>query len=251
MAPYLVLIILSAGIVASIRWKKLTVPAALTGGVLGWLIYAGAGLTGLSMLAAFFIMGTAATSWKKKEKRLIKTNDSQQVTRKASQVIANGGVAALTGLGILLFPAYRPLLQIAMAGSLASATADTLSSELGMVTGRRFYHILSFKPDQKGRDGVVSIEGLLIGLAGSAIIGGLYLLGGHLLGDHYTPGYEQNSLGNGRGSAFWIIVLAGTVGNLVDSVLGATLERRGMIGNDTVNFLNTLAAALVAGVLAA
>ena len=246
MAPYLVLIILSAGIVASIRWKKLTVPAALTGGVLGWLIYAGAGLTGLSMLAAFFIMGTAATSWKKKEKRLIKTNDSQQVTRKASQVIANGGVAALTGLGILLFPAYRPLLQIAMAGSLASATADTLSSELGMVTGRRFYHILSFKPDQKGRDGVVSIEGLLIGLAGSAIIGGLYLLGGH-----YTPGNGGRSLGEGRGSAFWIIVLAGTVGNLVDSVLGATLERRGMIGNDTVNFLNTLAAALVAGVLAA
>ena len=42
------------------------------------------------------------------------------------------------------------------------------------------------------------------------------------------------------------IVLAGTVGNLVDSIIGATWERRGVIKNDAVNFLNTLAASLAA-----
>jgi uncharacterized membrane protein len=39
------------------------------------------------------------------------------------------------------------------------------------------------------------------------------------------------------------------MGNLADSVLGATLERQHKMGNDTVNFLNTLFAALVAGFL--
>jgi uncharacterized membrane protein len=42
----------------------------------------------------------------------------------------------------------------------------------------------------------------------------------------------------------WIIA-AGTAGNLSDSVMGALLERRGVIGNNAVNFLNTLIAALV------
>jgi uncharacterized membrane protein len=45
-----------------------------------------------------------------------------------------------------------------------------------------------------------------------------------------------------------VIVFAGVMGNLADSVLGAALERRHYIGNDTVNFLNTLFAALVAGI---
>jgi uncharacterized membrane protein len=44
----------------------------------------------------------------------------------------------------------------------------------------------------------------------------------------------------------WLLV-AGTAGNLADSVLGATLERRGVLDNNTVNFLNTLTGALVAG----
>ncbi|HZX59247.1 MAG TPA: DUF92 domain-containing protein, partial [Mucilaginibacter sp.] len=46
------------------------------------------------------------------------------------------------------------------------------------------------------------------------------------------------------GRTFWLIVLAGTIGNLADSVLGAKYERKGKIGNNTVNFLNTLIAAL-------
>jgi uncharacterized membrane protein len=76
-------------------------------------------------------------------------------------------------------------------------------------------------------DGVVSWEGLLIGVAGSAVIATIY------------------SFAFGWDSCFLWIVTAGTVGNLSDSVLGATLERRGVLHNDAVNFLNTLVAALV------
>ena len=35
------------------------------------------------------------------------------------------------------------------------------------------------------------------------------------------------------------IVIAGFIGNIADSVLGATIERTGSVGNDMVNFINT------------
>jgi uncharacterized protein (TIGR00297 family) len=248
-----VILILAAGMLFSIRWKKLTVPAAITGALLGGTIYAGAGLTGLSMLTVFFILGTAATSWKKNEKHPLidapstqpnstlahstskpiqPTGNAYQPTRHTGQVLANAGIAAITGGLIILLPTARQLLQLMMAASIASAAADTVSSELGMVYGRRFYNILTGRPDQRGLDGVISIEGLLFGLAASAVIAFIY------------------ALGIGWNNYFWIILIAGTMGNGIDSLLGATLERRRLINNDTVNFLNTLAAALIAAALA-
>jgi uncharacterized protein (TIGR00297 family) len=225
--PYPVLIFLLTGVAASIFFKKLTVTAAITGGILGWLIYAGGGYRGLAGIVVFFILGTAATSWKKKKKSSIRANAGHQSTRTTGQVIANAGVAALAGLLAVLFPSSRDLLQLMMAGSLSAAMADTLSSELGMVYGRRFYHILTWKPDEKGQDGVVSLEGLLIGIIGSSVIA--------LIANNH----------------FWVIVIAGTIGNLADSLLGASFERQGRLSNNTVNLLNTLTGALTAGLLVA
>jgi len=228
----IVLLVLLAGIIFSVGRKKLTLPAALTGAILGWLVYKGGGYTGLAMLTSFFILGTAATSWKKKEKMLIKGHATHQPTRTAGQVIANGGVAALAGLAALLLPHYRPLLQVMMAAGLAAAAADTLSSELGMVYGRRYYHILTWRPDEKGLDGVVSREGWLIGIAASAVIAVVY-----------AAGYGWNT------RIFLVLIGSGTLGNLIDSLLGAVWERKGQLSNNAVNFLNTLTAALAAGLL--
>jgi len=47
-------------------------------------------------------------------------------------------------------------------------------------------------------------------------------------------------------SQLWIPVAAGLVGMLMDSVLGATLQRRGRMNNETVNLVGTLAAAALA-----
>ncbi|SEP01609.1 TIGR00297 family protein [Mucilaginibacter gossypiicola] len=224
----LLTLILAAGMVYSISARKLTVMAALTGAAVAILVFTGAGFTGLAMMTTFFILGSAATSVQSKTKDDL--NADQKGGRTTGQVLANAGTAALCGVLILVLPAHADILQLMMAASFASATADTLSSELGMVYGKRFFNIITLKPDTRGLDGVVSAEGTLIGITGSVVIAVVYAIG---------MGWTTNLI--------WIIV-AGTLGNLTDSVLGAVLERKGLINNNTVNFLNTLMAALFMGV---
>jgi uncharacterized protein (TIGR00297 family) len=222
----IILTLLVIVMIACVKTKKLTVPASLLAGLIGFLIRTGAGYPGLIMLGAFFIMAVLATSHKKE----LKANADQQ-QRTASQVFANGGMAAILATIAWFHPYGAERYILMMAAGLASATADTLSSELGMVYGRNFYNILTFKREAKGLDGVVSLEGTILGAAGTLVIAGIYGIG---------YGFNYQCL---------VIVFAGIMGNLADSVLGATLERQHKIGNDTVNFLNTLFAALVAGLL--
>ena len=216
---------------ASVMAGKLTASGALAGGFIAFCMYAGAGYWGIALLGLFFVSGTMATSWKHTEKEKEGAAEKNKGRRKASQVIANGGVAGLAGLLVVLFPHYTHILQLMMAASLASAMADTLSSELGTVYGSRFFNILSFKKDQRGMDGVVSLEGTLIGIASSMLMVLLYIWGFKRVDD------------------FWILVVAGTIGNLADSIMGALWERRHLIYNDAVNFLNTLIAAISAWVM--
>lgn len=217
-----VLLFLAGAATASAYWKKLTPLAALTGFLVGYAVYAGGGYRGLLLLALFFILGTAATAWKKREKLLIRGSAAHQSTRNAAQVLANGGVAAITGILAFLFPGCKALFLLMMASSLSSATADTLSSELGMVYGRRFFNILTGKREERGLDGVISLEGLVLGTAGSILIAVVY------------------------GRRLLLVTGVGLIGNLADSLLGASFERRGRLSNDAVNFANTLIAALCA-----
>ncbi|GAB4016206.1 DUF92 domain-containing protein [Spirosoma koreense] len=227
--PYWVVLgILLIGMLLSVKANKLTPVGALTGGLLGFAIFLGAGLTGLAMLGVFFVLGSLATSWRLQDKVKIGVAEANKGRRTASQAIANAGMAGILGLLAWLYPAKAELFQIMLAASFSSATADTCSSELGTVYGRRFYNILTLRPDTRGLDGVISLEGTLLGLLGSSLIAVLY------------------GIGFGWGWPVLWLLIAGTIGNLSDSLLGATLERRGTLPNDAVNFLNTLVGALVA-----
>jgi uncharacterized protein (TIGR00297 family) len=212
---------------ASAAAKKLTWPAAATGVLLGFLIYKGGGFTGMAMLATFFVLGTVATGWGYRQKQERGIAEERGGRRTAGQVWANAGVASIAGLLAIVLPQKLAAFQLAIAGCFSAATADTLSSELGNLYGKHFYNILTFRKDQRGLDGVISLEGTLCGVAGSIIIALLF-----------SVSFDFQSF-------LWIVV-AGTMGNLADSVLGATVERRGWLGNNAVNFLNTLVGALVA-----
>jgi uncharacterized protein (TIGR00297 family) len=118
-----------------------------------------------------------------------------------------------------------------MAASFASATADTLSSELGNLYGKKFYNVITLQKDIRGLDGVISFEGTMLGVLGSICIALVF------------------SASFAFGFQFLLIVIAGTAGNLFDSVLGATLERKHRLNNNAVNFLNTAMAAVIMYIL--
>jgi uncharacterized protein (TIGR00297 family) len=223
----IVAIIICTGVALSIALRKLSVAGALTGGVLASLLYKGIGVTGILMLAAFFIAGTIATGIGAGRKERLGMSEKNKGQRSAWQVLANGGVAGIAGLIAWINPDQQIIAQLTAAAALASAAADTLSSELGSIYGSRFYNILSFKRDRPGLDGVISIEGTLSGIGGSVLIALIYIAG---------YGYSFHC---------WWILLAGTAGNLADSILGASLQRKGWLTNDMVNGLNTLIAAVV------
>lgn len=228
---WLLLGILAAGMFLSVYFRKLNLLGALTGGVLAGCIYLGAGFTGIALMSVFFLLGTLATGHQFHIKERLKAAEKSKGERNAVQVLSNAGVPALCGLLAWIYPEKAPLFRLMLAAGFSSATADTLSSELGTVYGKKFYNILSLRPDLRGRDGVVSLEGTLLGAVGSILIAVIFAIG---YGFHYE--------------ALWI-VLAGVVGNWTDSMLGATVQRRHYLNNNSVNLFNTAVAALVAWVL--
>ncbi|MFD0794042.1 DUF92 domain-containing protein [Mucilaginibacter litoreus] len=223
----LLVILLAASL--SYKAQKLTLVGALTGVLVAVLIYLGSGIAGIVLLTVYFLLSTWATSHKKQQKKY--PDEGHPQIRDAWQVLANGGIASLCGLAAYCLPEMSMLFRVLVAAALSAATADTLSSELGTVYGSRFYNILSWKQDTKGRDGVISLEGSIIGITGSGLIALTYA---------FFYGWNTMLLD---------IILAGTAGNLADSVLGAALERKGHLNNNAVNLLNTLTAVIICCIL--
>jgi len=220
--------LLIAMMVICVRANKLTLPASLAAGLIGFLVYSGAKEKGILMLVALFILSVLATSHKRHIKAKYHPEVLESKGRNIWQVFANGGVAAILGSLAIIDYNHSELYILMMAASLASALADTLSSELGMIYGSKFYNILNLKREANGLDGVVSVEGTLIGACGAFVIAFIY------------GGFDEKCL---------IVAISGILGNLIDSMLGATIERKNYIGNDMVNFLNTLLASILAMVL--
>ena len=113
--------------------------------------------------------------------------------------------------------------------ALAEATADTLASELGEVLGGPPFLVTTLRRVAPGTDGAVSLAGTVAGTGGAVLV---VLV-------------AMSTLGLRPGDA--IAAGLGAVGGLfVDSLLGATAERRGWLNNDAVNFLSTFAASVIA-----
>ena len=181
-------------------------------------------------LALLFVLTWAATRFRRAKKEVSGVAEAR-TGRRASQVIANLGVAALciTFSGIHHTHNYWACYFAALA-ALAEATADTLSSEIGQGIAGPAFLITNLRQVPPGTDGAISLAGTFAGIFGAAAV---------ILVGFPRPFWRTTPM------LFAAIFLAASAGLLFDSLLGAALERRGWLGNDLVNFLSTAFAALV------
>jgi uncharacterized protein (TIGR00297 family) len=174
------------------------------------------------LLIVFFVT-FAATRAGDSRKRQFKMSQAEG-GRSASQVTSNLGVAALA----LAVPSFVPAYLLALA-ALAELAADTTSSEIGAALATRTVLITTWESVPPGTDGGISLSGTIAGIAAAAITAACATVFG------LVPGLGA-----------FVIACSGVAGMFVDSLLGATLEKRGYLNNDLVNLLSTAAAALLA-----
>jgi uncharacterized protein (TIGR00297 family) len=195
--------------------------------------------SGLTPLVLLFLLTFLATRAGRQRKAIAGLAE-QRRGRNAAQVIANLSVAAICVsswttwiLGretswMLADGAIWMMKTMALA-ALVEATADTVSSEIGQAFGGRPVMITTMRRVEAGTDGAVTLLGSCAGIGGGAAVA---LAGGWAMHLH--------------AAAVMVALVAGICGLFFDSLVGATLERRGWIGNDLVNFASTAFAAAVA-----
>lgn len=252
--PYirLAIILLALGVMAFISWKKkfLTLSGIIMAIVIGMVVFYIGGVACFVMLLFFFISSSVIGKLVRNDDRIGKKGGRRDM----AQVAANGVPAAL----MLILSRVSPFpieALIAFAAAIAEAEADTMASEIGMLSHKDPVSIITFTKVPKGLSGGVTVLGTIASLVASSVMALLFMgTAGCLLSEAV------------------IIAASGLLGALFDSFLGATVQvhyrdktgalterpydgegnrnerARGMkwIDNDAVNFLSGLFSASIA-----
>jgi uncharacterized protein (TIGR00297 family) len=244
----------SGAIAALALWRGALAPSGAAAALaIGTAIFVGGGPRAFGALGAFFVTSTLLGRVGRARKAATKREFSKGDRRDAWQALANGGVAAGAALlSCVAPPSLHAALLAAIYGALATANGDTWATELGVLSRGEPFSLVRARRVPRGTSGAVSPLGLAATVGGAALVA-LFAL-----------------------PSFGAVVAAGTIGSLVDSLLGATVQAgfhcdacardceaavhhcgtparhvRGLraFGNDAVNLAATLAGALVAASL--
>jgi len=209
--------------VAILGWAARTVTAAgaVTGMIIGAVMIIGAGMPGWALLITTFVTVSLTTRLGHARKSAAGIGEDRGGRRGPGNAIANTGIAAWAALVAAASP-DPALAHLALVAALVTAGSDTVASEVGKAYGRTTWLVTSFERVPRGTTGAISLEGTLAGLLSAALLTGF----GAWVG--LVPV-----------SAVPLVVIAATVASLVEGVIGATVEARGMLTNDAVNFVNS------------
>ena len=191
------------------RVHSLSLSGAYAAVLVGTVVFGIGGWQWSILLLVFFVSSSALTRAFKNRKVSLNEKFSKGGQRDAGQVIGNGGLATLFA-GLHYFYPDSVWVWLAFAAALAAVNADTWSTELGVLNPHPPRMLTNLaRQVERGTSGGVSLYGTFAALAGSALIG--------LFAAVFAP------TGASWISGMWV-TLAGFLGSLFDSLLGATVQ---------------------------
>jgi uncharacterized protein (TIGR00297 family) len=204
--------------------------AVLSETIVCLLVILFAGLSWFILLLAFYLLGGVFTRYGYSHKHRLGIAQSHGGRRGYKNVYSNSLVALV--LAICYGVYGNDVFIFAFIASVATANGDTLASEIGETSRSKPRMITTLKETETGVDGGVTPLGEAASLAGAIIIGLL-------------------ATGMGMTGVLGIVVAAvgGFLGTNFDSLLGATIQSRGLLSNNGVNLVATGFGALAGGTL--
>jgi len=212
------------------RVRLADVSGVLSGILMGFLIVSFTDFRWFVLILSFFVIGGIFTKYKYDYKRAIGIAQEGGGARGYRNVFGNGLIALVCAIAFGI--TGNALLIIAFIGAVATATGDTLASEIGQTYRKLPRLITDLRLVTHGTDGGITMLGEYSAVAGAGAIAIIAIL-----------------LGVGAFNTMVPVILGGFFGANVDSVLGAVLERRHYLTNSSVNLLATVAGALAAVVI--
>ena len=220
---------------AVLAWalKAASRSGAVCGFLLGTAIYLGYGYKSFLLLFAFVLLGSVATRLGLSKKAARGVAEERRGARSWREALANLLAAAFFAI-LVITTHHEAAFLIALVATLAEAAGDTVSSEIGQWASDRAYLITTLKPVAAGETEAFPSQGRRLDSRLQQSIMGLGVALG-LCGPYRFAGPS-------------IVLGAAFAGNLFDSLLGATIECRGLVTNGIVNFAGTsFAGALALG----
>ena len=201
--------------------RSVTGAGAMAGGLIGAVIIAGTGAAGWTVLVATFLAATVTTRLGHARKSAAGIAEARGGRRGPGNAIANTGLAAWAALVAAGSP-DPALPSLALVAALATTGSDTVASEVGKAWGRTTWLITTLRRVPPGTTGAVSVQGTIAGVLSAMLLAAIGAWVGLV-----------------TVSAVPLVALAATAASLLEGVIGATVEARGMLTNDVVNFVNS------------
>lgn len=240
---------------AGYRARALSWSGAVAAAIVGTAA-AAAGWNWAVVLIAYFGVSTLLSKLGSRRKRAMLGGVVDKTgARDATQVMANGFPFLFCALAAAILPGADAFnWMTSAAASLAASAADTWATEIGTLVGHTPRSILTWRRMTVGESGGVTLAGSIAAVAGAAFVAAVAILAG------LSP------------VPFPFIVLGGIAGALMDSIVGASIQRRawcdvcgqatemrihtcgavarhtggiGWLENDGVNLIATVTGALV------
>lgn len=195
------------------------------------------GYAGLLALLTFFLFGNLVTRYKYDKKAKLGVAEGNKGMRSINNVLGNGFSPVIFAvLYAISGQSHDTLFLIGFSGSVATACADTFSTEIGQAEGiPRLITTLEKVP--VGTNGGVSLPGFGAALLGSSLISLVCLA---FLGSNVAM--------HVRATFFFVCLISGFLGCIVDSIYGATIEDKSplKLKKHHVNILATLSGGIIA-----